>query len=125
MGDGSGGRSPCSECISGQQCSSAACNLECERLGPNQCQTWVMGGGKAGPYEKGSEDYAEFLCQRVMRCNEAMTRALFAVGDTVTHVDDRFLVTQAEFAEAVRDLRGKKLRVVDSRGSAYTTILNR
>lgn len=123
QGGGGGSRTPSAQCVN-PNCAAATPNLECEYFGPGQgCQTWVMGGGGAGAFNRADAervddyDHAEFLSQRVMLNSKAMAAAGVEVGSTITHIDGQFIDNQKEFAAAVLDLRGKTLRIIRPDGS--------
>lgn len=117
------GRRSCSQCV-GDICASASCNIECE-YGEGWCNSIVMGGGKTGPFNRdeanrvGLENYdhAEFINFRIILNNEAMETAGVEVGSTVTHVDGEFVKDADRFAELVKDLRGKTLRLMKPDGT--------
>lgn len=117
------GRSPCSQCVN-PNCASASCNMECE-YGPDWCTTHVMGGGGGNFTQamKQSDDYADFVNFRVIKNCKSMDKAGVPLGSTVTHVNGVYLDNLNDFAAAVLDLRGKKLRLIVQDGSAVEVTL--
>jgi hypothetical protein len=117
----------CSQCIA-NNCYSAPCNLECRLVGPDSCETIVMGGGMAGAYSPEVKaqggDFAEFYLQRVVRNNAAMTAAGIEIGDTLTHVNNQWAESQLKFAELVLTLpKGTTFRGLKKDGSSFFVTL--
>lgn len=123
------GVTPCAQCV-GDTCANANCNIDCE-YGTGWCNSIVRGGGGGGVFNRAEAlkvglefyDHAAFINFRVIRNNSMMEAAGVPLGSTVTHVNGVYLDNLNDFAAAVLDLRGKKLRLIVQDGSAVEVTL--
>lgn len=112
----------CEECVGGN-CYSSTCNHECIQHG-SWCETIDIGAAYKAytpDMKANGGDYAEFICQRVMKNNSLMEAAGVKLGDTITHVNDQFPgwkfsdsnPVEVKFADLIlKMVPGMRLRII-------------